>query len=303
MRHIKITPYGNIGNQLFQYMLALAIKFRTGVPVLITGLDIPSFGIKSTKVRDEALCLDIKNHTPPLDAIVELVKDVKNIDVNIKCLSTRMCYYSRHLTEFRRYLKLKKNNHYGYNEHYLVINVRGAEISKGVHRNYIPIPLSFYANIIEETGLKPVFVGQLGDDKYSTRLRDKFPNALFPKFNSWEDDFNVICSSVNVIPAISTFSWLATWLSESAKNIYFPIMGLYHPIARPDIDMLPVEDDRYHFYLSDLLEWGNPEETIDSLINDSIVFEKLEGTALLNRLPLTTSTEGLDLDAPRISIE
>jgi len=303
MRHIKITPYGNIGNQLFQYMLALAIKFRAEVPILITGLDIPSFGIKSTKVRDEALCLDIKNHTPPLEAITKLVKVAPHIDINIKCLSTRMSYYSRHLPEYRRYLKLKESRHYGYGENYLVINVRGAEISKGIHRNYIPIPLCFYERIIIETGLKPVFVGQLGDDLYSKSLKEKFPNAMYPKYTSWEDDFNVIRSSVNVIPAISTFSWLATWLSEKAKKIYFPIMGLYHPRARPDIDMLPVDDDRYHFYLSDMLEWGKPEETIHSLINDSIVFEKLEGTALLNRLPLTTSTEGLDLDAPRIAIE
>lgn len=74
MRHVKITPYGNIGNQLFQYMLALAIKFRSGVPLLITGLDIPSFGLKSTKVRDEAFVIDIKNHTPRLRLLLDLLR-------------------------------------------------------------------------------------------------------------------------------------------------------------------------------------------------------------------------------------
>lgn len=303
MRHIKITAYGNIGNQLFQYMLALAIKFRTGVPVLITGLDIPSFGIKSTKVRDEGFSIEIKNHAPPLEAIVSLVKEVRHIDVNIRCLSTRMSYYSKHLSEYRRYLKLKKSIYNGYDNSYLVINVRGAEISKGVHRNYIPIPLSFYEQIIIETALKPVFIGQLGDDKYSQSLRNKFPDALFPKFDSWEDDFNVIRSSVNIIPAISTFSWLASWLSETAENIYFPVMGLYHPLARPDIDMLPVDDERYHFYVSNILEWSLPDETIEKLTNDIISFDKLEGNELINRLPLTISTEGLDVDAPKIAIE
>lgn len=302
MRHIKITPYGNIGNQLFQYMLALSIKFRTGVPILITGLDIPSFSIESTRARDESFCIEIKGHTPPLDAIVKLVKEVQHIDIKIQCLSSRMTYYSRHLAEYRRYLKLKNTNHYGFDENHLVINVRGAEISKGVHKNYIPLPLCFYEKIINETKLIPVFIGQLGDDRYSTSLKEKFPDALYPKHSSWEDDFNAIRSSVNIIPAISTFSWLATWLSETAKNIYFPIMGLYHPLARPDIDMLPVEDSRYHFYLSNMLEWGQIDETINSLINNSITFEKLEGNALINRLPFTTSTEGLDLHAPKIAI-
>lgn len=303
MRHIKITPYGNVGNQLFQYMLALAIKFRTGVPVIITGLNIPSFGIHSKKVRDEGFCVEIKNHVPPLESIVSLVKNVLNIDVNIKCLSTRMSFYSKHLPEYRRYLKLRDSLFDGYDSTHLVINVRGAEISTGVHRNYIPVPLSFYERIINETNLKPVFVGQLGDDEYSIALKSKFPDALYPKFDSWEDDFNVVRNSVNIIPAISTFSWLASWLSETAKNIYFPIMGLYHPLARPDIDMLPIDDSRYHFYLSNIHEWGIPEETIKKLIHDAEVFEQLDGTALIDKLPLTVNTEGLDIDAPRIAIE
>lgn len=295
MRHIKITPYGNVGNQLFQYMLALAIKFRTNVPVQISGLDIPSFAIKNTKVSDQAFSMDIKSHVLPLESIVTLVKNVQNIDINLKCLSTRMSYYSQHLPEYRRYLKPKNSTKIGFDDTYLVINVRGAEISTGVHKNYLPVPICFYEEIINKTKLTPVFVGQLGDDNYSNCLRNKFPQALFPKFDSWEDDFNVIRTSVNIIPAVSTFSWLACWLSETAKNIYFPIMGLYHPLARPDIDMLPLEDDRYNFYLSDLLAWGKPEETINSLINDQISFDLLEGNEIIEKLPLSVATEGSNI--------
>lgn len=295
MRHIKITPYGNVGNQLFQYMLALAIKFRSGVPVLITGLNIPAFGIKSKQVSEQALSVEIKNHTPPLESIAKLVKDVPHIDINLKCLSTRMSFYSQHLTDYRQYLKPKSDVQAGYNEDYLVINVRGAEISTGIHKNYMPVPLCFYEKIIKETDLMPVFIGQLGDDEYSKSLKKRFPNALYPKFDSWEDDFNVIRTSVNIIPAVSTFSWLASWLSETAKNIHFPIMGLYHPLARPDIDMLPISDKRYSFYLTDLLEWGQPEKTISSLIFDTINFQKIDGNDLLDEFPLTVSTEGIDI--------
>ncbi|EPJ9768030.1 hypothetical protein P5767_004831 [Citrobacter freundii] len=138
-------------------------------------------------------------------------------------------------------------------------------------------------------------MGQLDNDKYSEKLKEKFPNALYPKFNTWEDDFNVIRTSVNIIPAVSTFSWLASWLSETAKNIYFPIMGLYHPLARPDVDMLPIDDERYHFYLSDLLTWGKPEETIDALIYEQVNFDILEGADLIGKLPSTVTTEGESL--------
>lgn len=295
MRQIKITPYGGIGNQIFQYFLALAIKSRSNVPVHISGLDIPAFGIKNSKANDQALSIDVKSHIFPLEAVVNLIKDVQHIDINLKCLSTRMSYYSKHLPEFRRYLKAKNTVEKGYDEDHLVINVRGAEISTGVHQNYLPVPISFYDEIIKKTNLRPVFVGQLDNDKYSEKLKEKFPNALYPKFNTWEDDFNVIRTSVNIIPAVSTFSWLASWLSETAKNIYFPIMGLYHPLARPDVDMLPIDDERYHFYLSDLLTWGKPEETIDALIYEQVNFDILEGADLIGKLPSTVTTEGESL--------
>ncbi|HDX6529713.1 TPA: hypothetical protein ACGSGJ_004447 [Escherichia coli] len=301
MRQIKITPYGGIGNQIFQYFLALAIKFRSNVPVHISGLDMPAFGIKNSKAIDQAFCIDIKSHIIPLEAVIKLIKDVQHIDINLKCLSTRMSYYSKHLPEFRRYLKAKNTVQNGYDENHLVINVRGAEISTGVHKNYLPVPISFYDEIIKKTNLRPVFVGQLGNDKYSEHLKTKFPEALFPTFNTWEDDFNVIRTSVNIIPAVSTFSWLASWLSETAKNIYFPIMGLYHPLARPDVDMLPIDDDRYHFYLSDLLTWGNPEETINSLINKQVDFDILEGNDLIEKLPSTVTTEGENIVGFRLA--
>ena len=78
-------------------------------------------------------------------------------------------------------------------------------------------------------------------------------------------------------------------------------MGLYHPLARPDVDMLPIDDDRYHFYLSDLLTWGNPEETINSLINKQVDFDILEGNDLIEKLPSTVTTEGENIVGFRLA--
>lgn len=296
MRQIKITPYGNVGNQLFQYMLALAIKFRSGVPIFISGLDIPSFGInKKAESRNETFSVEIKSHIVPLNTMSTLVKETRHIEINLKFLSTRMAYYAPHLSMYRRLIKPVRTHQKGYDEHHIVINVRAREILTGIHKNYIPIPIAWYKKIIDETGLKPVFIGQIDDDRYSIALRNAFPSALYPKFDSWEDDFNAIRTSVNVIPAISTFSWLACWLSETAKNIYFPIMGLYHPVARPDIDMLPIDDDRYHFYMFNIKAWGDVENTIDMLISDDVYFEKMNSGDLIEQLPLHLTTEGLEV--------
>lgn len=296
MRQIKILPYGNVGNQIFQYMMALAIKFRAGSPIYISGLDIPSLGIFTKKEsRSETLSIDIKSHIVPLNTMSKLIKETRHIEVNINFLSSRMAYYSPYLDIYRRVINLKNNHQDGYDEKHIVINVRTREILSGAHKNYLPIPLCWYKEIIKKTGLIPVFVGQIDNDKYSISLKQAFPDALYPKFNSWEDDFNVIRKSVNIIPAISTFSWLASWLSETAKNIYFPIMGLYHPLARPDIDMLPFDDNRYHFYLFDIKQWGDVEETIDMLINKDVMHEEMIGCDLIERFPMHLATEGLEV--------
>ena len=50
------------------------------------------------------------------------------------------------------------------------------------------------------------------------------------------------------MPSVSTFSWLAAWLSE-ARRIVLPVSGLFHPVQSPDIDLLPLADPRYSFVL------------------------------------------------------
>ncbi|HCP1642368.1 TPA: hypothetical protein OCY45_003321, partial [Escherichia coli] len=283
-------------NQLFQYMLALAIKFRSGVPIVITGLDIPSFGINKVKDnREETFGIEIKSHIVPLNTLSNLVKETRHIEIKLSFLSSRMAYYTPHIAAYKKLIKLKGKHQNGYDEKHIVINVRGGEILTGAHKNYMPIPIFWYEYIIRKTGLKPVFIGQLGDDKYSNQLKKQFPDALYPKFESWEDDFNVINTSVNIIPAVSTFSWLASWLSETAKNIYFPVMGLYHPLARPDIDMLPFDDMRYHFTLFDIKTWHDVDETIEMLISSDIAFEELSGCDLIEKFPLHLATEGLEV--------
>ena len=54
--------------------------------------------------------------------------------------------------------------------------------------------------------------------------------------------------SKNIIPAISTFSWLAAWLSD-ADTIYYPLSGFLNPIQSEDVNLFPRGDRRYRLYL------------------------------------------------------
>jgi hypothetical protein len=61
-------------------------------------------------------------------------------------------------------------------------------------------------------------------------------------------DFACIRASHNIVPAISTFSWLAAWLSDAAR-VFMPVLGLFHPLQAPATHLLPLDDARFTFFL------------------------------------------------------
>ena len=130
----------------------------------------------------------------------------------------------------------------------LVISIRGGEILDAIHQDYTLIPLEFYEFLIRTTGLKPVFFGQLGNNPYCESLRHRFPNARFKSGSNPRFDFNFLRKSVHIVPSVSTFSWLAAWLSR-AEKIHLPLTGLLNPNQHKGSFLVPQEDHRYAFYL------------------------------------------------------
>ncbi|MBS1081880.1 hypothetical protein [Gluconobacter kondonii] len=78
-------------------------------------------------------------------------------------------------------------------------------------------------------------------------MRQRFPNATFISSRGVERDFDFIRKSHYVVPALSTFSWLAAWLSN-AKKIFFPVAGIFSPMQHPSAMLLPFNDKRYEFF-------------------------------------------------------
>lgn len=146
----------------------------------------------------------------------------------------------------------------------LLINVRGAEILGAVHSDYGPIPVAWYRQLVEETGLKPVFLGQLGNDYYSELLQRSFPDARFYPSRGIIADFSAIRMARNVVLSISTFSWLAGWLSY-AQTVHVPLLGLFNPCQRPDVWMLPLTDPRYCFYQFGMRRWEASDQQKQAL--------------------------------------
>jgi hypothetical protein len=53
---------------------------------------------------------------------------------------------------------------------------------------------------------------------------------------------------VHIAPAISSFAWLAAWLSE-AETIYLPVGGMFNPIQSVDLMFLPLDEPEYRYVL------------------------------------------------------
>jgi hypothetical protein len=61
-------------------------------------------------------------------------------------------------------------------------------------------------------------------------------------------DFALLRAADELVVSVSTFSWLAAWLSR-ATTIHLPLSGFLNPQQNRTIDLLPIHDPRYRFYL------------------------------------------------------
>ncbi len=130
----------------------------------------------------------------------------------------------------------------------LLINIRGDEIFAAPHPHYTLLPIAFYQELVAQTGLAPAFLGQLDPNPYTAALRAAFPRARFIPSQGAMADFATLRRARNVVVAVSTFSWLAAWLSE-AERVFLPLSALFNPAQCPEVSLLPLDDPRYRFIL------------------------------------------------------
>ena len=130
----------------------------------------------------------------------------------------------------------------------LLCNIRQGDVLDARHPDYVLVPIDFYAELVEHTGLRPVFMGQLEPTPYMDALRARFPQARYLPSQGAVADFAVIRGARNIVPAVSTFSWLAAWLSE-AERVFMPVLGLFHPLQSRSTNLLPLDDPRFRFTL------------------------------------------------------
>jgi hypothetical protein len=274
-----------MGNQMIQYMYCRHLQMLVQNSE-IGGFSLPEFGLLSADFELEGRVLHIRDgHRHSMSNIAYQLNQGIYDSLLFEGFVARLEYYpNRDLCSsfFRSELKvdraLQGPNH-------ITINVRGNEILRAMHADYYPVEISFFEHVASTTGLEPVIMGQLGDDAYSVEIRRRFAGCKFLPSQSPIQDFEFVRNSTNVALGVSTFSWLATWLSATTENIHLPIKGLLNPRQRPDVDLLPTNDERYHFYEFPVVKWEATAAQYASLLTTDKQFSAISAADVRKIIP------------------
>ncbi len=273
--NIHIRPGGFLANQMFQYMLAKTIEHRSGKETHITGQTMPEWNLEAGEHDVPAdKVFEIKTNFFDLDA---LIKDVQSglIDhVVIKALGMRLEYFEEadFYNQFFQPPASEAKKRVDLSEKDLLVHVRGGDVLQGAHQDYFPLPFHYYHNLFEQTGLTPVFIGQIGKDEYSQNLKSEFKECRFLQGGSVISDFETIRHAPNVALSISSFGWMATFLSKLKKQVYVPVGGFLNPKQRPDIDLLPANDPVYTYFSFDEWKFNATKDDFDAIFKQNMQF-------------------------------
>jgi hypothetical protein len=275
MRELVITPCGRLGNQMAQYLVAIRLQQLVGGGVAVSGYNMPEWGLVAP-VRDlggQALPR-LTGNLFDLRQVSGLMKAGKLEQVNLTGYGFRLEHFPSNLKSRELFISSGPAQEVlGDDE--LLINIRAEDIlNRGIHPDYGLLPVEFYRSVVRRTGLKPVLQGQLEAGPYVDGLVKALPNARLIPSQGAVADFQIIRQAKNIVLSLSSFTWLAAWLSE-AHQIHIPVYGFLNPKQRPDIDLLPTDDARYQFYAFPLRRWNGSLSQQEDLLQERILFREM----------------------------
>ena len=246
---VHVESRGGIGNRVVQFLVAHALASR--VPdCVISNVALPAWNIGLPLVpRSDAPTVRIG----PLDMRLDL--DGLGKQLRSSALArVEIDSVVRHIGNFpprtraAALIPLGLTDARGFGPEHLVINLRGNDVYYAPRPNQTLIPGAFYEELVAQTGLVPIFMGEIGANAYVEDLRRRFPRAVFLPSRGPLTDFETLRRSRNIAVSVSVFSWLAAWLSD-AERVFLPMSGFLNPFQAPEIDLLPLDDARYRFHL------------------------------------------------------
>ena len=248
---VHVNPMGGFANRMMQAMVAMTLASH--VPgCVVSNVDLPEWGLRFPPVPAG----DGPRHVI-VDERFDLAREVERLRsgavgrLEVQVYGQRLEYFlpaALCRQAFPASAMPGEDEAPGYGPGQLVCSIRGGEVLDGRHPGYVLLPVEFYAELASRTGLSLVFLGQLDANAYVDALRARFPDTLFVPSRGAMTDFASLRRSRNIVPSVSTFAWLAAWLSD-AEQVFLPVDGMLHPVMGPHANLLPLDDPRYRFFL------------------------------------------------------
>jgi hypothetical protein len=251
---------------MFQYMFARHIQSLVPESTVV-GYNIPGWGLEcpqGIEIDEGTLTVD-GGHEFNVGHIAYLLRTGVFNKVTLRVFAQRFEYLP-YVDIARAWFAASSPDTPSIGPHELLINIRGAEILSGLHKDYMPLHLNYYKKLIDVTQLSPVFMGQIDDGIYGRALLRGFGKARFLPSISPLSDFTTIRNAVNICCSVSSFSWLAAWMSRRAEVIHLPLAGIFNPLQRRDVDLIPLGDERFRYWQFPVLKWAGAEDQVHDVI-------------------------------------
>ena len=239
---IVATP--DLAERIFRFLAAL--QFRRLVPgTVIANIALPELGIASPRRAPSGPVETVTGpHRIDFAGLVHRAIHCDLPYVEFAALGHRMEYLPD-VEHCRDALPPPAASMMAWTPRHLVCPIDCADPSGA---DMLAVPVEFYLDLVRQTGLTPAFVLRHAPHDVVSSLRTAFPDATFLQAEDALAAFDLIRRAQNVVVAGSALVWLAAWLSE-ASSIYMASSGRFNPMQCPDIDLLPLDDARYQFYL------------------------------------------------------
>ncbi|MDE2333213.1 MAG: discoidin domain-containing protein [Rhodospirillales bacterium] len=246
---ISIQNPGFLGNRLYQFFALKSLAAAIGDCVL-ANFSFPEWNILLPPVdnrRYRRTILIRRNEDFDIPYLAETARREKSVHIIVDLYLQRSEFFLDR-SIYRQIFPILSHDVPVFDERYLVINIRTGDIRTG-HVPFYPLtPIRFWRYLADLTNLTPVFMGQLDEGDYVSALRHEFPDAEFVPSQGAIRDFDILRRAANIAPAVSTFSLAAAWLSN-ARSIFLQVNGFLNPSHLREVDLLPLGDERYRYFL------------------------------------------------------
>lgn len=272
-----------LGNLMSQLMFVRTVRSLAQWPVVADGYSLPDWNLAGPGFGAQRRArLNIGAGMTKASSVARVIDRYRPSRINLYGLPFQVENYLKPAEYLELFPYSPRSTEL--TEGYIVAHIRGGDVARPSHPGMGPIPINYYRYLADQTGLPLLFVGEIDGSPYSRALRAAFPKSTFLCGGSAFDDFQTIRSAQYIALGISTFSWIAAYLSN-AREIHVPVAGVFDPRLRPDHDLLPSHDPRYVFHDISPKAWDDRYADIYATIDD---FRPMTNEVVLNLRQIAT---------------